>query len=147
MIANAERYRLDDLEQRKRAAARNELELYCYHTKSSIERVNQSLKEALLDMIEQTIQWLENGPLASVEEMELKKKNIEHLLNSPKIPSTVYQFKDPLVEEVLPTNNTALSIVLQKNPVIFSQESSQKIVSPVEERGTLGDTVCLETGM
>lgn len=82
MIADAENYHLDDLEQRKRAASRNDLELYCYNTKSSLKgALDESLNGALLDMIEQTIQWLENSPLARVEDIELKKKSIEHMLN------------------------------------------------------------------
>ncbi len=107
MIVDAENYRLDDLEQRKRAASRNDLELYCYNTKSSLKGVlDQSLNGALLDMIEKTIQWVENSPLACVEDMELKRKNIEHMLNKPKIPSFDHQLEDPLVEKVLATDNT-----------------------------------------
>jgi len=115
MIADVENYRLDDLEQRKRAASRNDLELYCYNTKSSLKGVlDQSLNGALLDMIEQTIQWLENIPLASVEDMELKRKNIEHMLNKPKIPSFDHKLEDPLVEKVLPTENTIQTTVPRK---------------------------------
>ena len=61
MIADAERYHQDDLEQQKRATARNNLESYCSDTKSKIENVYHPLKEALLNMIERAIQWLENG--------------------------------------------------------------------------------------
>jgi len=82
MIADAERYRQDDLEQEKRATARNDLESFCSDAKSKIERVYHPLKEALLEMIEQTIQWLENGPLASVEVMDTQKLNIERLLDT-----------------------------------------------------------------
>ena len=82
MIEDAERYHQDDLEQEKRATARNGLESFCSDTKSKIERVNHPLKEALLEMIEGVIQWLENGPLASVEAMDRKKQKIERLLHT-----------------------------------------------------------------
>lgn len=109
MIADAERYRLDDLEHRERAAARNELELYCYNAKSSIERVDQSLKGGILELIQQTIQWLKNGPLISVEQIESKKKTIhQHILNMARIFSPDHQFE--LVEEVMLTNIIPLPV-------------------------------------
>jgi len=82
MIADAERYHQDDLEQQKRATARNDLESFCSDTKSKIERAHHPLKGALLEMIERVIQWLENGPLASVGAMDRKKQNIELLLHT-----------------------------------------------------------------
>ncbi len=82
MIADAERYHQDDLEQQKRATARNDLESFCSDTKSKIERAHHPLKGALLEMIERVIQWLENGPLASVGAMDRKKQNIERLLHT-----------------------------------------------------------------
>jgi len=38
MIADAERYRMDDLEQKKRALVRCELETYCRDLKSSLNK-------------------------------------------------------------------------------------------------------------
>ena len=81
MVADAERYRLDDLEQRKRATARNELEIYCRVVTSGLIKrgINNCNTKALLEKCEQTIQWLEKGPLASTEETFAKKEDIERL--------------------------------------------------------------------
>ena len=83
MIADAERYRLDDMEQKKRALVRCELETYCRDLKSSLDKkgMKHPMKKTLIEKCEQTIQWLENGPLATSEEMVAKKANITRLRN------------------------------------------------------------------
>ena len=83
MIADAERYRLDDLEQKKRALARCELDTYCRDLKSSLSKrgIKHPMKKTLIEKCQQTIQWLENGPFATSEEMVAKKESIIHLRN------------------------------------------------------------------
>ena len=83
MIADAERYRLDDLEQKKRALARCELETYCCDLKSSLSKkgIKHPMKKTLIEKCQQTIQWLDNGPLATSEEMVAKKENLTRLRN------------------------------------------------------------------
>ena len=96
MITDADdRYHNDDLEQQKYTTARNDLELYCYNVKSSMKKVNHSFKETILEEIDHTIQWLENDPLVSVEEMESKKKNIEQWLI--RVPSSDYKPVIPIL--------------------------------------------------
>ena len=83
MIADAERYRLDDLEQRKRALARCELETYCRDLKLGLckKGIKHPMKKTLIEKCQQTIQWLDNGPLATSEEMVAKKENLTRLRN------------------------------------------------------------------
>jgi len=83
MIADAERYRLDDLEQKKRFLARCELDTYCRDLKSSLSKIGikHPMKKTLIEKCQQTIQWLDNGPLATSEEMLAKKESITHLRN------------------------------------------------------------------
>ena len=129
MIEDAERYRQDDLEQEKRATARNDLESFCSDTKSRIERVNHPLKEALLKMIERIIQWLENGPLASIESMDRKKRHIERLLNTILSDSQI-----SLVEEV-PVNVHAVGREIHPNNIA---QGPSGMVGRNEERTSSG---------
>ncbi len=129
IIADSERYRLDDEEQRKRAISRNDLELYCYDCKSKIERLNHCPnKETVLEMIELTILGLENGPLPTVEEMESKKKEIERLLNMNASHN---------ISQALPVEEASITVPISgKQQQILpngSQGSSESVTIPVEE--------------
>ena len=130
IIADSERYRLDDEEQRKRAISRNDLELYCYDCKSKIERLNHCPnKETVLEMIEHTILGLENGPLPTVEEMESKKKDIERLLNMNASHNK---------SQILPVEGASILTVPihGKQQQVLSngcQGPSESVIIPVEE--------------
>jgi len=82
LVANSERYRLDDIEQRNRATARNELEYYCLDVQKLVKNIQHPEKKALVEKCEQAIKWLALGPLSSVEEMTEKKQEIRRLCNS-----------------------------------------------------------------
>jgi len=84
MIADAERYRLEDVEQRKRATTRNELEYFCRDTKTSADTITHysDNKRNLLEICVDTINWLDDDSLPTVEEMEAKKEEIQQLWNA-----------------------------------------------------------------
>lgn len=89
MIADAERYRLDDAEQRKRSLARNDLEDYCHDVKKLVDGNPNNHSSAMIllkTMCDQTIKWLSVGPLASVEEIVAKKEKIGRLRHSVVLP-------------------------------------------------------------
>jgi len=82
MILDAECYRQDDLEQRKRATAGGELEGYCKDVLKLLAEINHHDKKTLEDKCEQTIKWLDESPsLPRTEEMTAKKKEIQCLCN------------------------------------------------------------------
>lgn len=87
MVADAERYRLDDVEQRKRSSTRNELEYYCWDAKTSTANItaHSATKSDLLEMCDYTIDWLDDDPSVTVEEMMVKKEEIKQLWNAMNI--------------------------------------------------------------
>ena len=89
MVADADRYRLQDAEQRKRSLARNDLEDYCHDVKKLVDGNPNNHSSAMIllkTMCDQTIKWLSVGPLASVEEIVAKKEKIGRLRNSVVLP-------------------------------------------------------------
>jgi len=69
MIEEAERYQQDDQEKLTRFKARNDFETFCRDLKSTLERENQSEKKSLIEKCDELIQWLNDTPLATAEEM------------------------------------------------------------------------------
>ncbi|KAK0072414.1 hypothetical protein PV326_000103, partial [Microctonus aethiopoides] len=83
MLAEAERYRAQDEEQRDKVAARNQLESYVFSVKQALQEHGSKLDEAdrnqVTQMCDETIKWLDNNTLAEKEEYkdkldELQKK-------------------------------------------------------------------------
>jgi L1 cell adhesion molecule like protein len=81
MVEEAEKFKADDEQIRKKIEAKNSLESYCYHVKKTVleeEKMSESLgenKEVLSKEIEETIEWLDDEH--SLEEYESKKKELE----------------------------------------------------------------------
>jgi len=82
MIADAERYLCEDLEQQKRALARNKLDYCCQDAISSVENVVHSLKKHLMEKCERA---LNTTTTASTEEMVAQMAEINSLLSSMNI--------------------------------------------------------------
>ncbi|XP_071714832.1 heat shock 70 kDa protein 18-like [Rutidosis leptorrhynchoides] len=86
MIREAEEYKFEDIQFKKKADAHNELENYLYHMRNKIEENNVKNKvyaEMLKDMenaIVDTTKWLKNNHDAPLSELELKKLHLDYMM-------------------------------------------------------------------
>jgi L1 cell adhesion molecule like protein len=87
MVQDAEKYKAEDEEVKKKVDAKNGLENYAYNMKNTIRdekiagQLNPSDKQAIEQAVESTIQWLDQNQLAEVEEFEHKQKELEGICN------------------------------------------------------------------
>jgi L1 cell adhesion molecule like protein len=87
MVQDAEKYKAEDEEVKKKVDAKNGLENYAYNMKNTIRdekvagQLNPSDKQAIEQAVEGTIQWLDQNQLAEVEEFEHKQKELEGICN------------------------------------------------------------------
>jgi L1 cell adhesion molecule like protein len=83
MVAEAERFKAEDEEVRRRTDAKNGLEGYCFGLRNSLnepqlaQAVSQSDKEAILSEVNSTLHWIESHPSADVSEYESQQKELE----------------------------------------------------------------------
>jgi len=69
MVKDAERYKAEDEEVRKKVKAKNSLENYAYEMRDRVKKLEKA--------VEETIEWLERNQLAEAEEFEFKKQELE----------------------------------------------------------------------
>jgi len=82
IVAEAERYRLDELNNRERIQAKSALETFCFNIKENIEKK----KDAVVKKCTEIMEWLDKSEPADKEEFEKKKREVEDLLNGiPKL--------------------------------------------------------------
>ncbi|KAK1367513.1 Adenosinetriphosphatase [Heracleum sosnowskyi] len=87
MVQEAEKYKAEDEEHKKKVEAKNSLENYAYNMRNIIkdEKIGSKLsaadKKIIEDSIDQAITWLHNNQLAKVEEFEDKMKELEGICN------------------------------------------------------------------
>jgi len=87
MVQDAEKYKSEDEEHKKKVEAKNSLENYAYNMRNTIqdEKIASKLpaddKKKIEDAVEQAIQWLDSNQLAEVEEFDDKMKELEGLCN------------------------------------------------------------------
>ncbi|KAK0055567.1 heat shock protein 70 A1 [Biomphalaria pfeifferi] len=81
MVADAEKYKVNDDRQRERIASRNQYESYVYGVKQTVEtagnRLSSSERVTALDACNAGIRWLEGNSLAEKEEFEDRLKNLQ----------------------------------------------------------------------
>jgi L1 cell adhesion molecule like protein len=83
MVAEAEKYRAEDEQQRARVEAKNALENYAFSLRGSLreEKVAAKLsvddKNALEGLVTETLAWLDSNPRADKEEYDEKRKALE----------------------------------------------------------------------
>lgn len=81
MVADSERYRSEDEQQRSRVTAKNGLESYCYQIKNTYEnedyknKISGNDRRILEKKIDETIKWLDGNQ--SVEKMDYEYKQSE----------------------------------------------------------------------
>ncbi|CAI0399869.1 unnamed protein product [Linum tenue] len=87
MVQEAERYKAEDEEVKKKVEAKNSLENYAYNMRNTIKdekiagKLDSADKEKIEKAVEETVQWLDGNQLAEVEELEDKLKELEGLCN------------------------------------------------------------------
>ncbi|CAA7047282.1 unnamed protein product [Microthlaspi erraticum] len=87
MVQDAERYKYEDEEHKKKVDAKNALENYAYKMRNTIRDVNlgdllaAEDKKKIEDLFEDTIQWLDANQSAEVYEFEDKMKELESVWN------------------------------------------------------------------
>ncbi|XP_028968817.1 heat shock 70 kDa protein cognate 4 [Galendromus occidentalis] len=97
MVNEAEKYRDEDEKMKKKIAAKNALEAYCFSLKGTFEtdydkikdKVPESEKNSVLERIRETLQWLDANQLAETDEYEHKQKELEQFCRP--IVSKIYQ--------------------------------------------------------
>ncbi|XP_012255909.1 heat shock protein 68-like [Athalia rosae] len=76
MLAEADRYREQDKQQRERIATRNQLESYIFSVKQAVQeqgsKLSQEDKNMVFNLCEETIRWLDSNTLAEKEEYQHK---------------------------------------------------------------------------
>ncbi|PKI40800.1 heat shock cognate 70 kDa protein-like [Punica granatum] len=87
MVQEAERYKAEDEEVKKKVEAKNSLENYAYNMRNTVRdekfagKLDPADKEKIEKAVDETIDWLDRNQLAEVEELEDKLKELEGLCN------------------------------------------------------------------
>jgi heat shock 70kDa protein 1/2/6/8 len=95
MVRDADKYKAEDEDVRKKVDAKNALENYAYNMRNTIkdEKIGEKLgaadKKKIEDAVEEVIKWLDSNQLAEVDEFEDKMKELEGICNP--IISKMYQ--------------------------------------------------------
>ncbi|XP_015584232.2 heat shock 70 kDa protein-like [Ricinus communis] len=95
MVQDAEKYKSEDEEVKKKVEAKNALENYAYNMRNTIKdekfagKLDPNDKEKIEKGVEETLEWLDRNQLAEVDELEDKMKELEALCNP--IISKMYQ--------------------------------------------------------
>ena len=95
MVQEANKYKAEDDDLKKKVDAKNGLENYVYNMRNTVreEKVASQLssadKESLEKAINESIEWLEHNQMAEVEEYEHKQKELEAICNP--VISDMYQ--------------------------------------------------------
>merc|ERR1711881_465794 len=89
MVHEAEQYAEEDRIVKERIDARNGFESYVYNLKNQMEddenglaeKISAEDKKELQDMIDETLEWMDNNPEADKEEYDKKQKEVENVAN------------------------------------------------------------------
>jgi len=89
MVAEAEEFAEEDKKVKERIDAKNGLESYVYNLKNTLEddekgladKISPEDKKELQDMIDETLDWMEENPEAEKEDYEEKQKEVENISN------------------------------------------------------------------
>ncbi|KAJ0257126.1 Heat shock 70 kDa protein 5 [Hirschfeldia incana] len=95
MVQDAEKYKAEDEQVKKRVEAKNSLENYAYNMRNTVKdeklagKLDQGDKQKIEKAIDEAIEWIEGNQLAEVDEFEYKLKELEGICNP--IISKMYQ--------------------------------------------------------
>jgi len=95
MVANAERFKMEDEIARKKIEAKNGLESFTYNMKNTLNdenvknKLSDSDKATIEAKVQETLKWMESNPTAEAEQFEAKQKELEGVCNP--IMMKIYQ--------------------------------------------------------
>ncbi|OMP01636.1 Heat shock protein 70 family [Corchorus capsularis] len=95
MVKDAEKYKAEDEDVKKKVEAKNALENYAYNMRNTVKdekfaaKLRPEDKENIGKAVEETIEWLDRNQLAEVDELEDRLKELESICNP--IISKMYQ--------------------------------------------------------
>merc|ERR1711966_253165 len=95
MVSEAEKFRAEDEQNKKKIEAKNGLENYCYSMRNTMQeeklkdKFDAGDKEKIESALQETLDWLERNQMAECDEFEAKQKEIEGVVNP--IMMKVYQ--------------------------------------------------------
>ncbi|CAL9751563.1 unnamed protein product [Musa acuminata subsp. burmannicoides] len=87
MVKDAEKYKAEDEEVKKKVEAKNSLENYAYNMRNTVRddkiknKLSEGDREKIGRAVEEAISWLEGNQLAEVEELEHKLRELEDTCN------------------------------------------------------------------
>ncbi|XP_010929169.1 heat shock 70 kDa protein [Elaeis guineensis] len=87
MVRDAESYKAEDEEVKKKVEAKNALENYAYNMRNTVRddkikaKLSEGDRQKIETAVEETITWLEGNQLAEVDELEHKLKELEEVCN------------------------------------------------------------------
>uniref|UniRef100_A0A6V7QUA6 Heat shock cognate 70 kDa protein n=1 Tax=Ananas comosus var. bracteatus TaxID=296719 RepID=A0A6V7QUA6_ANACO len=112
MVQEAEKYKEDDEQHKKKVDAKNALENYAYNMRNTIRdekiagKLNPADKKKIEDAIDEAMKWLDGNQLAEADEFEDKMKELENLCNP--IIAKMYQGGAPTgMDEDVPSGGAA----------------------------------------
>ena len=82
MVSDAEKFKAEDDKQKKRIAAKNNLESYCFNMKSTIEdeklkdKIGEAERKTIMDKCNEVIAWLDANQTAEEDEYKDKQKEV-----------------------------------------------------------------------
>lgn len=95
MVSEAEKFKGEDEQMKKRIEAKNSFENYCFQMKNTLndeklkDKFTDDDKKVIEDAAKEGLQWLEANPMAESEAIEAEQKKIEAQFNP--IMMRVYQ--------------------------------------------------------
>ena len=99
MVADAEKYKAEDEEHRRKVEAKNGLEHYAYSMRNTVSDAKTGAalsaedRATVTKAVDETVAWLDGNQLAEVEEFADKQKELEGVCNP--IISKMYQQQPP----------------------------------------------------
>ncbi|CAL9099444.1 unnamed protein product [Musa acuminata var. zebrina] len=87
MVKDAEKYKAEDEDVKKKMEAKNSLENYAYNMRNTVSddkiknKLSEGDREKIGRAVEEAISWLEGNQLAEVEELEHKLRELEDTCN------------------------------------------------------------------
>lgn len=87
MVQDAEKYKSEDEEHKKKVESKNALENYAYNMRNTIKddkiasKLDSADKKKIEDAIDGAIQWLDSNQLAEADEFDDKMKELEGICN------------------------------------------------------------------
>merc|ERR1712238_334183 len=89
MVQEAEEFADEDKKVKERIDARNGLESFVYNLKNTLDddekgladKISPEDKKELQDMIDETLDWMEENPETEKEDYDAKQKEVENIAN------------------------------------------------------------------